>query len=137
MAHRTSAGTYAGAGAAFRALLFDVMQSDETDGKIVFIPESRFLFVAKEREVWHFSLVVGLSTALASGETVIATLQHPAFGLLQASMVANTATANYFPHLSVTWPLNPGDTVQPQIYSGSVGGNNPHAICEFTGCRVG
>lgn len=138
MAHRTVAGTYAGAGGAGRPLLFDVMQSDQTDGKISFISESRFLFTARERETWHFSLVVGLSTALASGELIYAILNASGHGnFAESGYIANQATANYFPHASATILLTPGETVTPSIYSNAVSGNNPHAICEFTGVRLG
>lgn len=138
LARRTISGTYAGAGAATRNLLFDVFQSDQTDGKIHFASESVFRFVAKERELWQFSLVVALSGNLIANESLYAILTHSVIGTIaEATYFAFGTSANYTPSCSAIVLLNAGDVVTPQIYSGVGSGNNPSPSCEFSGMRIG
>lgn len=136
-AQRTTNLSVAGGAAAWRNINFNVMQSDRTDGKIVFIPDSRFVFVAKENEMWHFSLAANWFTSAAVNDLLAVGGWAPTIGTFAVeTYYASAVSATYYLAGSVTLPFKPGETFYPQAYSGNATDNGLGTLTFCSGVRV-
>lgn len=141
-ARRTTSGTYVplsggGLGVGARRLLFDAMQYDGTDGKIIFVPESVFRLTAKETETWCVQVIVAMVAASAGANYICPYLFGPGAQVRNLAILGAVASTNNYTvmgELVVT--LNPGESLEPGINSDNATNNNPSSSCIFSGYRV-
>lgn len=142
-ARRGSTGTYVptsggGLGAGARPLLFDLLQSDKTDGKIAFIPETLFRITAKDYETWCVQLIVSLAANSSGANYICPYLTGPGSQARNlAILTAVAATNNYVVPGEIIIALNPGESLSPALNSDNATNNNPSSACIFSGYRIG
>lgn len=126
-----------GTGAGARRLYFDALQTDRTNGKLLYVSEARFVFTAAEYETWCFQLAVQLVGTSVSPDYICPYLFGP--GSQARNLAIQTATVSSTAYKAcgeLVVVLNPGDTIEPGLNSINATNNNPSSACYFSGYRV-
>lgn len=128
LARRTAAstGVQPPTGGAWRNITFDTLVFDQTDGKVLYVPNTSFVLQAREPSVWHISVAVFFSVAPAVNDQLGVGVQHSRHGTIGLSifLAPNTTAGAFVSAGSISLPFLPGDTLTPIAYSANATDNN-------------